>query len=153
MKKRIVMGLLALALLGGCASNSTPVPQADSTSSWTTPRQAIFLAADAAPAAVEGVFAMNVQATGTHSGQIYLNSELDYRDQRNLTVAITPRAAQQLAQRLGAHPIVALEGKDVLVEGSAVRTRINFVANGRMTDKYYYQTHVNVTDADQITVR
>lgn len=153
MKKLLLLISLAFALLGGCAS--TPLaPQASGPEGpWIKPREAILLAADAAPAGVKGTFAMKVQATGIQSNQTFLNSELDYRDQRNLTVAITPRAAQQLARRLGEHPLVALKGKDILVRGAAVRTTIYLSVDGRLTDKYYYQTHVNVTHGDQITVR
>lgn len=152
MKKQFLLVFLGLTLLAGCAS-TRPVPHhARSEGPWITPEQAVFLAAHAAPAGVEGTFAMKVQATGTQSRQTYLNSELDYRDQRNLTIAITPRAARQLALRLGEDPLVGLKGKDILVRGAAVRTQIHFFANGRMTEKYYYQTHVNVTNADQITV-
>lgn len=152
MKNRLLVSL-TFALLAGCASTPTAPRAADSEMSWISPRQAVFMAADAAPDGVDGTFALHVQATGTQGGRTYLNSELDYRDQRNLTVAITPEAARQLTQRLGEHPRVALKGKDILVRGAAVRTRIAFFANGRVTDKYYFQTHVNVTDADQITLR
>lgn len=151
--KKLLLVLLALAFFAGCASTPTAPHAADSETSWISPRQAVLMAADAAPGGVDGTFALHVQATGTQSGRTYLNSELDYRDQRNLTVAITPEAARQLTQRLGEHPLVALKGKDILVRGAAVRTTIWFFANGRVTDKYYFQTHVNVTDADQITVR
>lgn len=34
-----------------------------------------------------------------------------------------------------------------------MRTKIYFFVGGVMTDKYYYQTHVNVSAADQLTVR
>jgi len=54
---------------------------------------------------------------------------------------------------LGEHPSVALKGKDILVRGKAVRTTIRLIADGRVSDKYYYQTHVNVTDPAQINVR
>ena len=50
---------------------------------------------------------------------MYLNSETDYRDQRNLTIAITPAAAGALAARLGAPPAVALEGRRIVVVGVA----------------------------------
>ena len=153
MKKLLMLTALALVLLGGCASTSAPSPDVNVQESWISPRQAVLLAADAAPASVDGTFALNVRATGTRRDQLYLNSELDYRDQRNLTVAISPFAAQQLATRMDEHPLRALKGKDILVRGAAVRTKIHFFANGRMTNKYYYQTHVNVSDADQITVR
>lgn len=153
MKKATFLLALFAALLGACTSTFPPSQIGSTQSPWITPYQAVFQAASAAPADVDGTFAMKVQATGTQGNQTYLNSELDYRDQRNLTIAITPRAAQQLADRLGQHPSVALKGKDILVRGSAARTKIYFFANGRMTDKYYYQTHVNVSDADEITVR
>lgn len=114
--------------------------------------QAVQLAAAAAPRAVPGVFALQVQATGTRDNT-YLNSERDYRDQRNLTTAITPEAARQLQDRLGANPVVALKGKRILVRGAAVRTTIVFVAGGKPTDTYYFQTHVNVTESSQIEVQ
>ncbi|AND69458.1 hypothetical protein ATSB10_20040 [Dyella thiooxydans] len=95
---------------------------------------------------------MRVQATGAQGNGTFLNSEPDYRDQRNLTVALSPRAADQLWKRLGADPLVALKGRNILVTGSAIRTKIYFFADGEMTDKYYYQTHVNVTDARQVVV-
>jgi len=34
----------------------------------------------------------------------------------------------------------------------AVRTRIDFTSGGRPTGKYYYQTHVVVTDPAQIAL-
>ena len=117
------------------------------------PRQAILLAAEAAPASIPGIFVLSVKATGTQNNYVYLNSEADYRDQRCLSIALTPEAAQQLTTRLGESPLIALKGRTILVQGAAIRTRINFFSNGLATDKYYYQTHVNVTNADQITVR
>jgi len=117
------------------------------------PMQAVQLAAAAAPRAVPGVFALQVQATGTRDNRTYLNSERDYRDQRHLTTAITPEAARQLQDRLGANPVVALKGKRILVRGAAVRTTIFFMAGGKPTDTYYFQTHVNVTESSQIEVQ
>ena len=96
---------------------------------------------------------MTVQATGTQDGQVYLNSELDYRDQRNLTVALSPIAAMHLHARLGADLLIALKGRDIVVTGAARRVQIFFFADGRRSDKYYYQTHVNVTSAEQVVVR
>ena len=153
MKKLLMLGPLILVLLVGCAGTHAPRSAASVEDRWISPQQAVFLAATAAPAGVEGIYAMKVEATGTQGNHIYLNSELDYRDQRNLTVAISPSAAEQLAERFGEHPVSALKGQAILVRGSAIRTKIYFFANGRMTNKYYYQTHVNVRDADQITVR
>jgi len=117
------------------------------------PREAIFAAADAAPGAVPGTFVMHVTATGRVGPRIYLNSEADYRDQRNLSIAISPWAAQQLAHRFGGAPEARLRGRTIAVRGAARRTRIGIFDNfHRPTGLYYYQTHVAVTDADQIRI-
>ncbi len=145
--KGIVLSLF-MGLTAGCATTQPNDPA----SSWIKPVQAVQLAADAAPDGVPGTFAMRVQATGTQSGFIYLNSELDYRDQRNLTISVTADAARKLQDQLGASAMIALKGKDILVTGAATRVKIVFYADGKLTDKYYYQTHVRVSDPKQIRV-
>ncbi|MCX7557771.1 hypothetical protein OS187_13305 [Xanthomonadaceae bacterium JHOS43] len=145
-------GLLALALLTGCVTTQPQAQPPAARTDWVTPEQAVFAAANAAPQGVPGTFFMRVRATGSQGGRFFLNSEQDYRDQRNLTVAMSATVVQQLAQRLGAEPLAALKDKDILLQGTAVRTKIYFLVNGRATEKYYYQTHVNVTDAAQITL-
>jgi hypothetical protein len=117
------------------------------------PREAIVVAADAAPRVVPGVFAMRVAATGRIGPRVYLNSEADYRDQRNLTIAIEPWAARQLARRYRGAPERALRGHAIEVRGAAHRQRIDFIVDFRRpTGLYYYQTHVTVTDPDQIRI-
>ncbi len=153
MKIRLSFLCLIGLILAACASAPRGGPAGTSEASWITPHQAVLLAADAAPAGADGTFSLTVRGTGSQRGQLFLNSELDYRDQRTLTVAISPVAAQQLSQRYGQDPLVYLKGRDILVSGAAVRTKVYFFVNGRMTDKYYYQTHVNVSNASQITVR
>lgn len=146
MKIFVIACSLVVSLAAGCAS----VPANTNATDWITPERAVQLAAAAAPAGYGGVFAVRVQAVGTDNGNIYLNSESDYRDQRNLSVAITPSAAKELTARLGAPPNVALYGKRILVKGLASRVTIYFSTNGKPSDKYYYQTHVQVSDASQI---
>jgi hypothetical protein len=148
MKCSIIPILISAAALLGCA---TPTSNANDAQS-IAPTQAILLAADAAPLGVKGTFALEVRAVGRQDGNIYLNSELDYRDQRNLTVAIFPDAAQELRQKFGEDADVALKGKHIKVRGEAIRVTIGFVADGVLTDKYYYQTHVNVHEANQVEV-
>lgn len=96
---------------------------------------------------------MKVIATGFQNAMSYLDSELDYRDHRNLTIAFNSGVAQQLWERLGGDPLNALNGADILVRGMAIRVKIIFFCNGQTSDNYFYQTHVNVSDADQIVVR
>ena len=117
------------------------------------PREAIFAAADAAPIAISGVFVMRVRAGGRDRGRAFLNSELDYRDQRNLTVRIEPEALAQFEADLGMAPEHFFLGKLIRVRGPARRERIDFVERGgRRTDLYYYQTQVRVSRPDQIEV-
>ncbi|QDW66724.1 hypothetical protein [Luteimonas granuli] len=138
--------ILILAWAAGCAS--VPAP---STLPWIEPGQAVLQAAAAPRTGLTGVFAMTVKATG-RTNRVHLNSEADYRDPRNLSIAVMPSAAEELEALLHAPPEVALKGKRILVSGTARRTRIDFVVGGKPSGKYYYQTHVRVTDALQIQV-
>jgi hypothetical protein len=85
-------------------------------------------------------------------GRIFLGTQADYRDQRNLAIAIDPAAFRGLMRRHGAPLTEKLKGKHLLVGGFARPVRISINENGRPTGKYYYQTHVTVTDANQIEV-
>lgn len=115
-------------------------------------RDAILAAADAAPRAVPGRFIVPIRAYGIDRGRLYLNSEADYRDQRNVSVAVSPQAMVQLERIHRAGPGPTLVGRTLLVQGAARRVRIDFTENGQPTGKYYYQTHIDVQDAAQITV-
>jgi hypothetical protein len=138
---------LGLALASGCTSAPSPHHSAK----WIDPSQAVQIAAASPRFGVTGVFALTVKATGK-TGRVHLNSEYDYRDQRNLSIALEPRASEELERIFGAPPEVALKGKRILVSGTAKRARIVFLVDGKPTDKYYYQTHVVVTQASQIQV-
>lgn len=117
------------------------------------PERAVIAAARAAPAGVSGIFTMTVRAMGHQNGHFYLNSELDYRDQRNLTIAMSDSAGAALVQKAGLSSERSLIGHKIFVRGIARRVQIDFVVDGRHTDKYYYQTHVVVTAPEQVTVR
>ena len=115
------------------------------------PRDAIFAAADAAPVPISALFVMPVKASGRDDGRVYLNSELDYRDQRCLTVRIEPEAVAWFEQSFGMPPEEYFVGKSIRVRGMARRERIDFLgSNGRPSGLYYYQTHVRVSDPAQI---
>lgn len=101
---------------------------------------------------VTGVFRFEVKGAGRQDGWLYLNSEIDYRDQRCLTLALTPPAAQALEATLGQDPVVALKGKSVRAVGTAQRITVWFISNGIRTDKYYYQTQIRIRDISQIRV-
>jgi hypothetical protein len=124
-----------------------------------TPRQAVERAADAAndippdaaPPGVKGSFDLRVQATDARDGKVWLNSEHDYRDQRNLTVVIPANVADSLRAKYGASPETFFRDKRIEVSGVARRATILFFDDaGRPTGKYYFQTHVQVSDPAQI---
>lgn len=117
-----------------------------------SPREAVLGAADAAPRPLPGYFVMFVRRTGREEDRVYLNSEADYRDQRNLTISIDPAAVRELAGRYGMAPDEYLRGRLIVVAGAARRTRIDFIDHGdRSTGLYYFQTQVPVHYADQIS--
>jgi len=136
-----------LAGLAACQSAVPPPLTAGMTAS-----QAVMAAADAAPNGVTGTFAMMVRRAEMVGPRLFLNSQADYRDLRNLSIAIQPGALAGLKQKLGGDPVSILKGKDIRVTGVARRTRIDFTDDGKPTGKYYYQTHVAVTDPAQIAI-
>lgn len=140
----VVMLLLSL----GC-SHTTPRGER-----WIDPSMAVQLAAAAGPKkGIEGVFALRVRGSGLDRGVLYLNSEADYRDPRNLSISLSPAAQAGLRQQLGGDPAQRLQRRPILVRGIARTVRIDFTsADGQRSGKYYYQTHVRVDDAAQLQV-
>lgn len=124
-----------------------------------SPRQAVERAADAAgnippegrAPGVNGSFDLRIQATDAKNGKVWLNSERDYRDQRNLTVVIPTDVAERLRAKYGASPETFFRGRRIEVTGVARRATILFFDDaGRPTGKYYFQTHVQIADPAQI---
>jgi len=115
------------------------------------PARAIELARQHPHAGADGRFRLHVAATGQVRFEQYLNSHPDYRDPACLTVVLKRGAMRSLRKRFGDDPATALTGKDIIVQGTVHRTRIWY--RGKTRERaYYYQTHVDVTSADQITV-
>lgn len=108
-------------------------------------REAVLAAAERAPKGNLGRYAFSVRAVGWDRGRLYLNSELDYRDPRNVSAVIGPEAAKAVLEKLGGNESEALDSKMILVTGIAMRTRIDFLgADGQPSGKYYYQTQIPV---------
>jgi len=142
-----MLPLFALPGLAACQSSVPPPLTVGMTAS-----QAVMAAADAAPNGVTSTFALVVRRAEMVGPRLFLNSQADYRDQRNLSIAVQPGALGALRQKLGGNPQLILKGKDIRVTGVARRTRIDFIDNGKPTGKYYYQTHVVVSDPAQIAI-
>ena len=114
---------------------------------------AVEQGAGAAPApALTADYSFVVEAVGSDDGLVFINSQRDYRDQRNLTLALSPRVERELRARFAPLSIEqALIGKRIVVRGRPERVRIGFRENGRPTGLYYYQTHIRVGRLDQLS--
>ncbi len=124
-----------------------------------SPAEAVQMAAAVAPDhGIQGTFLVTVKASGEDKrrNQIFLNSELDYRDQRNLTVVLEPSAIPELEAKFGKDLKRYFIGKQILVTGTATRVTIIFgkprvsSVNGSLRNKYYFQTHLSVLKEAQI---
>ena len=143
MRQGMMVLLLALAC-AGCSS----VQRGDR--GWIEPTEAIRAANEDPSYGVRGHFVMTVKAIGGEHDVVFLNSERDYRDQRNLTVKMRKTLVPQVERRLGV-PLQDLKNRRIVVLGTARRVRILFLDEaGRPSGKYYFQTHVAVTSETQI---
>lgn len=140
---KTLLAVVAILSLVACSGMGDAMPAAE----------AVPLASAAPHSGVQGPFKMTVQASGEQNGIIYLNSEQDYRDQRNVSLEIPQQVAKELAAQLGGDPREKLLGKRLRVAGVAKRVKIYFMHDDKPTDKYYYQTHIHVVDAKQIQVQ
>ncbi len=142
------MKLLIATMIGLALPAAAALPQSEQ--DYLTPQQAVMGAAESR-SGIEGYFVLTVRASGRQE-MLYLNSERDYRDPRNLSIAIAPRVERRLTELLNGPVPQMLNGRRILVRGTARKTRIDFISNGRRSGKYYYQTHLRLTDARDLTV-
>lgn len=151
--------LCSALLIGGCATqhnNTLTYYQSDT-------MDIIRQAAEVAPDKVLGDYVLNIKATGEDKkGIIYLNTELDYRDPRCVTVALHPTALSELRSKYSTNLKDFFIGKKVLIHGFAKRVMIG-LSQERVERRlspdarppykhYYYQTHIYVVDARQIQI-
>lgn len=111
------------------------------------PAEAIAAALRAAPAPFAATFTFVVKSTGMSNGQVFLNSEANFRDPANLSVTLPPAEAA----KLGAAP-TDLVGKRITVIGAAHRVRLVILKDGKPSDEFYDQTRIPIPSASQVTV-
>ncbi|MCC5854055.1 MAG: hypothetical protein JJU10_00040 [Idiomarina sp.] len=119
-----------------------------------SPIQAVVYAAQAAPASIEGTFGFEVRNVGqARNGTIYFNSELNYREQMNVTVRMSQRAASYLQRTYGRDWVNEIVGRNIEVTGEAKRVPIYFFfQNGQRSDSYYYQTQIEISRPEQFKI-
>ena len=107
--------LLSIVLvLAGCAAKQ-PVSSLKTDIVHSDTMEIIRSAAESAPSGVQGEFILEIKAAGNQGPFIYLNSELDYRDQRAVTIAIHPRVTPLFIQRYSVPPQEYFVGKTIAV--------------------------------------
>ncbi|MCX7554235.1 hypothetical protein OS175_10120 [Marinicella sp. S1101] len=111
-----------------------------------------------APKALSGRFLMTIKNSGKLASRkgtiIFLNTEKDYRDRRNISIKLSPEfQAEFNAQYPNTDIRNYYQGKNLLVQGEARRVKIWFNSQGKRSDKYYFQTHVFVNELTQLKVQ
>ncbi len=145
--KKLSFLITFLIILSACSNYNKKTEQ------YITPIQAIEYAAASAPDSYKGVFEMTIKAGNLRDRMIFLNSELDYRDQRNLTIVLRPLVVKELTEKYDKDPLEYLLNKKITIKGEAKRMKIWMFYKNKKLKKYYYQTHVFVNSADQITIK
>ncbi|MEC4593685.1 MULTISPECIES: hypothetical protein [Nitrospirillum] len=141
MKTAALLLLGSTLLAAGCATQPL------------TPEDAIHYAAAVAPDVYSDTYVMDVVATGRQNGRIFLNSQEDYRDPHTLTIEILPSALPAFKQAYGEDADAHFKGHRVTVLGEARRVTIWYLnQSGERTGQSYYQTHIVVSDPDQIKI-
>jgi len=140
--------LISIVALFGCSST----PKITTNSDTSSIMNLIALTEENAPEGIKGTFRFPIKASGNQRGIIYLNTENDYRDRRNITVAIHPKLIDAFIKKYGESPESYFINKTIEVTGEAKRMKIFFFSKGKITKKYYFQTHVRVTSLKQIKV-
>ena len=140
--------VLSILILSACSSTQEVAIK----SNLTDIIQLIEKAKRKHPEEVRGTFQIPIKATGIQGGVIYLNSDLDYRDPKSIAVALQASTIESFTKAYGSSPDLYLLNKTIEVLGEAKRVKIYIFQNGKKTKRYYYQTHINVTNIDKVKV-
>lgn len=101
---------------------------------------------------VKGSFELTVLNIGQQGNKVYLNSQMDYRDRRNVSIVIPVSLTQKLMKKYDDESALFFMNKNIKIEGVAKRVKIGFVERNKNPTKYYYQTHIKLTNIDQIEI-
>jgi hypothetical protein len=140
--------ILSILIISACSSTH----QVTTTSNFTDIIQLIEKAKRKHPEEVRGTFQIPIKATGSQAGVIYLNSDLDYRNPTSIAVALEASTIDSFTKRYGSSPDLYFLNKTIEVVGKVKRIKIYLSEHGKRTKKYYYQTHIKVTNIDKIKV-
>lgn len=142
--------LIVLSILILCACSSTQ--EVASKPQVTDIIQLIEQAKRRFPEGIRGTFQIPIKATGSQHDVVYLNSNLDYREPTNITLALAPFVIEAFTSTYKSSPELYFINKTLEVTGKVERIKIYMYENGKRTKRYYFQTHIRVTSIDQIKV-
>lgn len=145
--KAVLLYPLLMVALAGCAVQQDAAPAKPGLTAW----DAIVMSEQSAPAVVPGLFSLEIKNAAKVGKVVYLNTEYDYRDRRNVTVALTAKMLEEFATLYpDQKPEQYFIGKTIVVNGAASRQTIWFISEGKASEKYYFQTHIPVWQTGQI---
>ena len=73
----------------------------------------IALSEQSAPQGVSGTFQFYIKTAGSQYGDVFLNTEADYRDRRAITISIDSKVAAKLTENTDNQPTHFLEVKQL----------------------------------------
>lgn len=126
--------------------SSAPAAAVTVTAATLEPAEAIAAAKRAAPSPFAGTFSFQIQSTRRGNGQLFLNSEVDFRDPANLSVLVPLAEAATLGADDG------LKGKHVTVIGGARLVRVQPLQDGKPAGEPQLQVRIPVTSASQVSI-
>ncbi|MFC3194921.1 hypothetical protein ACFODZ_11785 [Marinicella sediminis] len=146
--KRLIISQILFFFIIGCQQVDTvkPLPSGHY-SVW----EIIEKTEARAPDGLTGEFKLHIKNSGKQLARLFLNTQEDYRDRRNITVTLLPSFQEAFQKKYNENIRSYFEDHTILVRGEAKRMKVWFFSNGRRTEKYYFQTHIIVSDLDQIT--
>lgn len=140
--------ILSIVILSACSST----PEAPLQTEATDIIQLIEQAKRRYPEPIRGTFQIPIKASGSQNGMVFLNSNLDYREPTNITLAIAPSTIESFINTYKRSPDIYFKNKTLEVTGKVERVKIYMYKEGKRTKKYYFQTHIRIKSTDQIKV-
>lgn len=150
--------VLALAIMAANLTHAQEEPAP------LTPAEAAEKASRVNARGFQGKFIFEVKAVGTDGEDTFISSEADFRHPRSLVLRVGSRVRGPLETRLDGK-LEQLVGHRIIVSGAAVRVRMEVVeqkvtgtlgepARGvpQTTGQEYHQTHVKITQPEQIVL-
>ncbi|MBQ4809763.1 hypothetical protein A7985_04515 [Pseudoalteromonas luteoviolacea] len=103
-----------------------------------------------APHGVSGTFEFEIKGSGKVDGEVFLNTEENFRDRRSISIALSPKVVMAFIRKEGLSPKIYFLDKKIQVTGEAKRKKVFLTSNGKKMRSYFFLTEINVTSLDQI---